>query len=124
MSEQQVTMGKYVGAYVALLALTALTFGLSYLALGVWEWPAALGIASAKGVLVALFFMHLVEMSPAHRLSGVVAVALLAILILFAMADVWTRSYVVGPEVPRAQSPKRLEALPGQALDDSGGSGS
>ncbi len=93
------TLGKYTLAYVALLALTGLTFGLSFADLGALEWLPALGIAAAKSIIVALFFMHLIEMSVAHRTAGVVAVVLLACLILFAMADVWTRSYQVAPEV-------------------------
>ena len=97
------TVGKYVATFVALLVLTGLTFGLSFLSLGPLEWPVALSIAAAKGILIALYFMHLKEMSPAHALSGVLAVLLLTILILFAMSDVWTRPVVVGPESAQSQ---------------------
>lgn len=96
----ELTPLKYVACYVALLLLTGLTFGLSFVNLGVGQWLAALGIAAAKAIIVALFFMHLIEMSTAHRLAGVIAIGLLATLILFAMADVWTRDYQGVPEAP------------------------
>lgn len=102
MSKREMTLTKYVATFIALLALTALTFGLSFVPLGPWEWPLSLTIAAAKGALVALFFMHLIELSPAHSLAGVAAVVLLAILILFAMSDVWTRPLEAGPEVPQS----------------------
>ncbi len=92
------TFGKYTAAYVVLLLLSALTFGLSFAHLGAGEWFVVLGIAALKSTIVAWFFMHLIEMSAAHRLAGVVAAALLAVLILFAMADVWTRPRQVGPD--------------------------
>ncbi len=93
----------YAGAYAALLLLSGLTFAFSFVPLGWLEWPVALGIASVKAVIVAWFFMHLVEMSATYRLTGIIAVALLAILILFAIADVWT-------------SPPRLEPLASLAV--------
>lgn len=99
MGGENTSLRSYVVAYLALLCLTGLTFGLSFAHLGAAEWVAALGIAALKALIVALFFMHLTEMSAAHRLAGFVAVTLLATLILFAMADVWTRPQEVGPEV-------------------------
>lgn len=101
MSKHELTLGKYTAAFVALLLLTGLTFGLSFASLGPLEWLAALGIAAAKSVIVALYFMHLIEMPTPHRLAGVIAATLLAILILLAMADVWTRAYEVAPAIPQ-----------------------
>ena len=48
-----------LGTAAALFALTAITVAVSRLDLGTWNVVAALGIASAKATLVALFFMHL-----------------------------------------------------------------
>ncbi len=104
MSSAKMTTTKYTAAYTALLALTGITFGLSFVSLGAAEWPVALGIAAMKSIIVALYFMHLIEMSAAHRLAGAIAVILLATLILFAMADVWTRDY----EEVRPQGPGLL----------------
>jgi cytochrome c oxidase subunit 4 len=95
----KMTTSTYVTAFVALLLLTGVTFGASFASLGPWEWAVALGAATAKSIIVALFFMHLIEMSAAHRLAGVIAIALLSTLILLAMADVWTCSSDVGPAV-------------------------
>ena len=99
-SHQIMTFGKYLAAYVALLLFTGLTFGLSFAHLGVAEWLVALGIAVVKSIIVAWCFMHLIEMSVVHRLASVVAVSLLAVLILFAMADIWTR-----PQTARSEPP-------------------
>lgn len=100
--KKSMTFGGYIGAYASLLILSGLTFGLSFAHLGSLEWLAALGIATIKALIVAWFFMHLIEMSAAYRLSGVIAVTLLATLVLFAMADVWTRSSSAEPEPPQA----------------------
>ena len=97
------TFAKYAAVYAALMALTLTTFGLSFASLGSFEWPVALGIALIKSGLIALFFMHLVEMSAAHRLAGVAAATLLAVLILLAMADVWTSPRL--PVPPESCSP-------------------
>ena len=50
--------GTYVGIWIALMVLTALTAGLSYLDLGPLSAAIALLIATTKGSLVVLFFMH------------------------------------------------------------------
>jgi len=103
MTGAKMTFGKYLGTYIGLLLLTGLTFGLSFVSVGGWEWPLALGIALVKAGLVAAFFMHLVEMSAAHRLAGAAAAVLLAILILLAVADVATRpEEELGPAIHTA----------------------
>ncbi len=49
----------YLTVGIALLALTAITVRISFIHLGGWNVVVALLIASTKGALVALFFMHL-----------------------------------------------------------------
>lgn len=49
----------YLAIWLALLLLTGLTWGVSYLDLGLWNAAVALAIASVKASLVALYFMHL-----------------------------------------------------------------
>lgn len=70
-------LGKYYVVFVALLCLTAITVGVSYLRL---ERPLAitiaLGIASVKAGLVAAVFMHLLD-------EKKVIFAVLAITVLF-----------------------------------------
>lgn len=87
-------MKTYVLTFIALLALTGLTFGLSFAHLGPWQVPVAITIALAKGLLVALFFMHLVEMQTSTRLAAIVSVLLAATLIGFAAIDVASRTHI------------------------------
>ncbi|WP_298271827.1 cytochrome C oxidase subunit IV family protein [Geobacter sp.] len=49
----------YIAVWLALLVLTGITWGVSYLDLGLWNVVVALAIASLKASLVALYFMHL-----------------------------------------------------------------
>ena len=84
-------MLRYVLTFLALLALTTLTFWLSFRELGPWSVPAAISIALAKAALIALFFMHLLE----HRTSSWVAFAtgvlLAGTLIGFSFLDLVSR---------------------------------
>ncbi len=49
----------YIIVWIALLILTGVTWGVSYVNLGMGNVTVALLIASVKASLVALFFMHL-----------------------------------------------------------------
>ena len=49
----------YLLVWLALIILTAVTWGVSYLQLGLANAAVAFAIASVKAALVALFFMHL-----------------------------------------------------------------
>ena len=49
----------YVGIFLALIALTLLTVGVSYVHLGPANLAVAVVIASLKATLVVMFFMHL-----------------------------------------------------------------
>ncbi len=49
----------YIVVWIALLILTGVTWGVSYVNLGMGNVTVALLIASVKAALVALFFMHL-----------------------------------------------------------------
>lgn len=52
----------YISVFVALMALTVITVAVSYLHLPMHQAVlVALGIASIKASLVALFFMHLIS---------------------------------------------------------------
>jgi cytochrome c oxidase subunit 4 len=59
--EQQhiVSYGKLAAVWLLLLALTALTIGVSRIDLGIGRVWGALAIASVKGGLVIAFFMHM-----------------------------------------------------------------
>jgi cytochrome c oxidase subunit 4 len=71
-----------------LLLLTAVTVGVSYIDLGVFNVFLALGIACTKVSLVLLFFMHLKYEGPAIRYSFIGTICFLAIMIGFTFFDV------------------------------------
>ncbi len=84
-------MKTYALTLAALLVLTALTFGLSFISLGVWQAPAAILIAAAKAFLVALFFMHLARQSAPARMAALVGLLMGLLLIVISTLDVATR---------------------------------
>lgn len=84
-------MRPYLWTFAALLALTLLTLGLSYLPMGALGIPAAVAIAMAKAVLVVLFFMHLREQRVSSRVTIVVATLLAGVMVILATLDVASR---------------------------------
>lgn len=100
-------MIRYTLTFVALIGLTLLTLGLSYLDLGTWNTVLALSIAMAKALLIAFFFMHLAEQRTSARVTALVAVVLIAAFIGLATLDVSSRNVQAGrgaalPELPAA----------------------
>ena len=95
-------MTRYVVTFVALLALTALTFGLSFVHLGAWSTAIAMAIGLAKSALVVLWFMHLLEHRNSARIAFALAVGLALCLVGFTLLDVQTRPRALTP--PRAGS--------------------
>ena len=84
---------QYFAVFTGLILLTLLTVGASKVNLGVMNTPVALLIATAKSVLVILFFMH-VKYSP--RLTWVVVIGgvfWLGILLTLTMGDYLTRGW-------------------------------
>lgn len=81
----------YAGVAVALMVLLALTIGLASLDLGSLNWVASLGIAVAKALLVALFFMHLKYDSPLVRVFACVGLVWFSLLISGSVYDYLTR---------------------------------
>lgn len=102
----------YLAVFLALLVLTALTVWVAMLDLGEWNalhTPLALGIATVKGVLVVLYFMHV---RYAVRLTWVfIAAGLLwlAILVGITMADYVGRDWL---GVPGGWSADVIEVAP------------
>lgn len=80
--------GKLAAVLAALLVLTVVTIGVSYLDLGILNVPLALGIASSKVTLVLLFFMHLKYEGKVITISFISTVVVLAIMITFTFWDV------------------------------------
>jgi cytochrome c oxidase subunit 4 len=80
-----------VFALVGLLILTGASYGLSFARLGAFAVPVALGIAAIKVLIVALYFMGLLDEPPSHRLAAVAAAFFVILLVVFTQADVLTR---------------------------------
>ena len=56
--------------FVALLVLLFATVGAAYLPLGDWHFLIAMAIATAKAVLIVLFFMHVSTATGSPRSSA------------------------------------------------------
>jgi cytochrome c oxidase subunit 4 len=89
----------YLWTLLGLLALSALTFGMSYIELGGFSVVIAMAIAAAKAWLVAMFFMHLGEHGTSDKAALLLGVLLALLLIGFAAADIATRAAVPLPPV-------------------------
>jgi len=88
-TEQHCMSYQTLGLVLAgLLLLTAITVGVSYINLGVFNVFLALGVACAKVSLVLLFFMHLKYEGRAIRFSFIGTICFLAIMIGFTFFDV------------------------------------
>jgi len=82
----------YFGIWAALLVGTYITYRVAFIDLGSFNPVVALGIASIKATLVALFFMHVWHAS--EKLTRLVIVAVLFFLLLLlglTMTDYATR---------------------------------
>jgi cytochrome c oxidase subunit 4 len=75
-----VPAGVLTGVFAALLALTYLTVAATWYDLGQLNFWAAIGIATVKAALVALYFMHL---RYDHPFNAVVLLAALLFLFIF-----------------------------------------
>jgi cytochrome c oxidase subunit IV len=81
----------YTANLVALLILTGLTVGASYIDFGSANVVIALAIASVKASLVALFFMHLRWDKPVNAIIAIAGFLFLGIFLMFDFIDVGTR---------------------------------
>jgi cytochrome c oxidase subunit 4 len=90
--------GRYVVVWAALMALTALTWGLSTVHVPGFAGVAlALAIAIVKGTLVALFFMHLWDHSGPNRLVLITSLIFVVLLIILPLLDNATRFPLANP---------------------------
>ncbi len=83
-----------LSVFAALIALTVLTVALAGNLPPNVELVVALSIASAKGLLVILFFMHMLYDKPLNILMFVFSLAFVALFLTFALMD--TEQYQSG----------------------------
>ena len=91
------SVGIYVKILLALLVATAVTTAVARVDLGGFSVVVALGIASVKMVLVALFFMHISHSTKLTRLVVLGGLLWLGILLLLTMTDFATRGILGVP---------------------------
>lgn len=92
-AESKRTYTKVLGALLVLTVITVLAAGINFGAPSV-NVVVALAIASIKGSLVALFFMHLKDDHPVNAVIFSTGLAMLAIFLIFCLIDVDTRTPV------------------------------
>lgn len=87
----------YYAVYAALMVLLVATVGFAYVDLGPFNFLMTMAIAVAKGLMIALIFMHVFY---SERLVWVFAGASflwLAIMIVFTLNDYFTRGWLNVP---------------------------
>jgi cytochrome c oxidase subunit 4 len=92
-SEHIDSLKTYVFVFLGLIVATLLTTAVAFVDLGAFNVAVALGIATAKMLLVALFFMHVRHSSNLTKLVLVGALLWLAIMLGFTLADFQTRGW-------------------------------
>ena len=88
-----VSRSTYYLVSFALAVLLVLTMAASYVDVGRWNVLVAMAIATAKAVLIMLFFMHLKYSPPLVRLVAVGGFVWLGILLAITMADYVARGW-------------------------------
>ncbi|HZH76903.1 MAG TPA: cytochrome C oxidase subunit IV family protein [Archangium sp.] len=111
--------GKYVIIWGALMVLTVVTVVTGRMHLPDWGLALALVIASVKGSLVALYFMHLAEHQGASRIVFVTSMLFVALMLAFTLFDLGTRFRPARPNFNSANWP--VETAAGQGGRYGGG---
>jgi cytochrome c oxidase subunit 4 len=84
----------YILIFLGLIFLTVATTAVAFVDLGAFNIVVALGIATCKMLLVALFFMHVKHSSALTKLVISGALLWLGIMIAFTLADFHTRGWI------------------------------
>lgn len=94
-AEKVISLRAYVGVFIALLALTAVTTAVAFVDLGAtWNSTLAVAIAVVKALLVILFFMHVLHSRPLTWIFVAAGFFWLAILFILTLSDYVTRDDV------------------------------
>ena len=86
-----------MGIWATLMFLTGLTVFVSFIELHDWNIVLALVIATIKGTLVVLFFMHLYYSSKLTKVTVIAAIFFLFLLLSLSMTDYLTRGWLTNP---------------------------
>ena len=91
MSEHIVPPKVYIGIFLSLMVLTAVTVAAAFVSLGPFNIVIALAIATLKATLVLLYFMHARYSPKRTQLVIISAVFWLAIMLALTMSDYASR---------------------------------
>ncbi len=104
---------KVLGALVVLTVITVLAAGVNF---GAANVVIALVIASIKGSLVALFFMHLRHDKPMSAIIFVTGLVMLAVFLILCVIDTGSRDRIRPPRRslvrPAAATPVAMKPAP------------
>jgi len=103
--------GTYVKILFALLVLTVITVAVSRIDFGNMNTVVAIGIASIKGSLVALFFMHL-RHDKFNAVVFVLGLFFLAVFLIWTLFDISTRVTVLPGNLKQP-----VQSFPGAPLN-------
>jgi cytochrome c oxidase subunit IV len=92
-----VPVSLYVAIWAALMVFTAITVFAARLELHVFNIVLALLIATIKGTLVVLFFMHLRYSTKLTMVTVIAAMFFLFLLLGLTMTDYLTRAWLTNP---------------------------
>ncbi len=81
-----------------LMGLLALTCGIGYINLGVFNLVVAFAIAVVKMILIALFFMHIKGSSRLLHLAALTGLLWLFLMIALTLSDYFSRGWVALPK--------------------------
>jgi cytochrome c oxidase subunit 4 len=94
MTEHIIQPRTYYTVFAALIGLTLLTVGISFLDLGAWHTAVGLLIGAAKATLVILFFMHLLYSGKMTWIVLGAGLFWLGIMLALTLTDYFTRNQV------------------------------
>lgn len=97
MSVHIVPVRFYVGVFLALMVLTALTVWVAFHDIEPFNDVVAMAIAFSKTILVVLYFMHVRWSGKLTTLVVSASLLWLVILITFTLADFYTRGWLATP---------------------------
>ncbi len=98
MTHKVVSVKTYATVFLALIALTATTVGVSRIELGEYNFIVAMTIAVMKGSLVVWFFMDVRRGSSLTKLFVGAGLFWLAILLVFVLSDYLSRGWLPVPK--------------------------
>ncbi len=97
MSNHVVPVRTNIVVFAALLTLLLVTIGAAYLPLGRWHLPLALAFATAKAVLIGLFFMHVLYRNRVTWIFASASLVWLGLLIALTLGDYLSRDWLAIP---------------------------